>query len=166
MFPLHGKFYPLRFSINNQSIDILLHFQRDGNFSAAPCEFLIIITNAFCKKTVIQPRRLRLKSECNFISAKMIYGSNYLTRSDGRVVRASAPGALNLGLISSRVKPMTLKLVFTASWLTLSIKSLVCRTSRQVYLLCRWKRHLAKFLHLDMVVRWSATPKRVCIAHR
>ena len=35
--------------------------------------------------------------------------------SDGRVVRASASGAVDLSLIPSRVKPMTLKLVFTAS---------------------------------------------------
>ena len=36
---------------------------------------------------------------------------------DIRVVRASASGAVDSGLISSRVKPMTLKLVFTASLL-------------------------------------------------
>ena len=35
--------------------------------------------------------------------------------SGGRVVKAS--GAVDLGLIPSRVKPMTLKLVFTASLL-------------------------------------------------
>ena len=35
--------------------------------------------------------------------------------SDGRVVRASASGAVDLGLIPSRVKPTTLKLVFTAT---------------------------------------------------
>ena len=40
-----------------------------------------------------------------------------LDSSDGREVRASASGAVNLGLIPSRVKPMTLKLVFTASLL-------------------------------------------------
>ena len=34
--------------------------------------------------------------------------------SDGRVVRASASGAVDLGLIPNRVKPLTLKLVFTA----------------------------------------------------
>ena len=34
--------------------------------------------------------------------------------SDGRVVRASASGAVDLGLIPSWVKPMTLKLVITA----------------------------------------------------
>ena len=37
--------------------------------------------------------------------------------SDDRVVRASASGAVDLGLIPSRVKPITLKLVFTASLL-------------------------------------------------
>ena len=34
--------------------------------------------------------------------------------SDGQVIRASASGAVDLGLISSRVKPMTITLVFTA----------------------------------------------------
>ena len=37
--------------------------------------------------------------------------------SDGRVVRSSASVAVDSGLIPSRVKPMTLKLVFTASLL-------------------------------------------------
>ena len=37
--------------------------------------------------------------------------------SDGRVVRASALVAADLGLISSRVKPMILKFVFTTSLL-------------------------------------------------
>ena len=35
--------------------------------------------------------------------------------SDGRVARASASGAVDSGLIPSRVKPMPLNLVFTAS---------------------------------------------------
>ena len=35
--------------------------------------------------------------------------------SDGRVIRASALGAVDSGLIPSWVKPMTSKLVFTAS---------------------------------------------------
>ena len=38
--------------------------------------------------------------------------------SDDRVIRASASGAIDSGLILSRVKPLTLKLVFTASCLT------------------------------------------------
>ena len=37
--------------------------------------------------------------------------------SDGRVVRVSASEAVDSGLISSRVEPMTIKLVFTASLL-------------------------------------------------
>ena len=37
--------------------------------------------------------------------------------SDGREVRTSASESVDLGLIPSRVKPMTLKLVFTASLL-------------------------------------------------
>ena len=40
-----------------------------------------------------------------------------MTAQDGRVVRASALAAVDLGLIPSWVKPMTLKLVFTASLL-------------------------------------------------
>ena len=38
-----------------------------------------------------------------------------LASSDSRVVRASACGAVDSVLIPSRVKPMTSKLVFTAS---------------------------------------------------
>ena len=56
--------------------------------------------------------------------------------SNGRVVRATASGAVDSGLISSRVK-----------------------LSRQVYL-CRWERHLEGFPSLRLVGRWSATPKR------
>ena len=40
-----------------------------------------------------------------------------INSSYGPVVRASASGAVDLGLIPSRVKPMTLKLVFIASLL-------------------------------------------------
>ena len=38
-----------------------------------------------------------------------------LNSSDGRVVRASVSGAEDLSVIASRVKPVSLKLVFTAS---------------------------------------------------
>ena len=59
--------------------------------------------------------------------------------SDGRVATASASGAADLGLIPSRIKPVTLKLVFTAFVLDAQryCKGAVWRTSRQVYLLCR-----------------------------
>ena len=40
-----------------------------------------------------------------------------INSSDGGVVRTSASGAVDSGLLPSRVKPMTLKLVFTASLL-------------------------------------------------
>ena len=40
-----------------------------------------------------------------------------LNSSDGRVVKVSASGAVDSGLISSRAKPMTSKLVCTASLL-------------------------------------------------
>ena len=79
---------------------------------------------------------------------------------------AFVSSVVDSGLIPSRVKSMILKMVFTASCLTLSIKGTAGRTSRQVYLLCRWKRHLAGFPHLGVVDRWLATPKRARIAHR
>ena len=43
-------------------------------------------------------------------NSEVIYNS-----SDGRVVSTFATGAVDSGLIPSRVKPMTLKLVFTTS---------------------------------------------------
>ena len=76
---------------------------------------------------------------------------------DGRVVRASASRAVCLDLIPILVKPMALKLL---SCLTLSIKGTVWRTSRQVYLLCGWERHLTGFPHLDVIGKWPATPTR------
>ena len=55
---------------------------------------------------------------------------------------------------------MNFNLLFTASCLKLSIKRTEWSTSRQVYLLWRWERHLAEFPHLRVVGRWPATPKR------
>ena len=82
---------------------------------------------------------------------------NDLYRSDSQVVRASVSGAVDLGLILSGVKPMTLKLL---SWLTLIIKGTVWKTIRQVYLLCGWERRSAAFPHFSVVDRWLVTPKR------
>ena len=53
-----------------------------------------------------------------------------------------------LGLIPSRVKPMPLKLIFTAFLLDIGT---VRRTSRQVYLLCRWEKHITEFFHLGVI---------------
>ena len=66
--------------------------------------------------------------------------------SDGRVVRISASGAADSGLISSRVKSMTLKLIFITSLIEVQHKrvSVRRRTSRQVYQLCHWERHLTE----------------------
>ena len=81
--------------------------------------------------------------------------------SDDPAVGASASGAVDASLIPSRVKPMALKLVFTASLLILTlIKGIVWRTSRQVYLLRRWERHLSWFSYLGVVGRRPTTPKR------
>ena len=77
------------------------------------------------------------------------------------MVRASASRAVNLSLIPSRVKPMIKNWCTQLLCLTLSIKRTLWRTSRQVYLLCRWERHLAGFFHLGVVDRWLTTPKRV-----
>ena len=83
-----------------------------------------------------------------------------------RVVRGSTLRAVDLGLIPSRVKATTLRLVFTAlPCLTLSIKGTVWRTSLHVYLLCCWERHLSGFPHPGVVDRWLATPKRACVVH-
>ena len=68
--------------------------------------------------------------------------------SDGRVVRAPVSGAVDSGLIPSRVKPMTVK-YSRLPCLTLSIKGTVWRTSRASNFLCHWERHLAGFLILD-----------------
>ena len=55
--------------------------------------------------------------------------------SDGRVVRISASRAADSDLISSRVKSMTLKLIFITSLIEVQHKrvSVRRRTSRQVY---------------------------------
>ena len=96
---------------------------------------------------------------------KVIIKGKAINSSDGRVVKASASGAVDLGLIPCRVKPMTLKLIFTASLLDAPHYGTVWRTSRQVYLLCRRERHLAGFPHLGVVNQWPATPKRARVAH-
>ena len=79
---------------------------------------------------------------------------------DGRVVRTSVSGAVDSGLILSRIKPMTLKLAFTACLLDAPMKGTVWRTSRQVYLLCRWERHRAGFPHFGVVDRTRTIDRR------
>ena len=70
--------------------------------------------------------------------------------SDGRVERVSASVAVDLGLISSRVTPMTLKLVFKTSLLDVQHKMDSVEKKPASYLLCHWKRYLAGFPHLGV----------------
>ena len=49
------------------------------------------------------------------VKLSWVYTSILFNSSDGRVVRTSTSGAVDLGLIPNLVKPMTSKLVFTAS---------------------------------------------------
>ena len=63
--------------------------------------------------------RLQVRSFCDSpVSGYNSYGqTSFLYCSDGRVIKVSASGAVDLGLMPSRVKPITIKLVFTASLL-------------------------------------------------
>ena len=71
------------------------------------------------------------------------------------MIRASASGAVDLGLIPSRVKPLTLKLVVTASLLDAQHSRDSMENKPASYLLCRWERYryLAGFSHLRVVDR-------------
>ena len=60
---------------------------------------------------------MQLRLDVAFKMGGAFRGDDQFDSSDGRVVRAFASGDVDSGLISSRIKPMTLKLVFTASLL-------------------------------------------------
>ena len=83
---------------------------------------------ACCLGTLLTPKLVNVKKHLDATdsTAKAIAKGNAVSinismriqnNSDGRVIRASASGAVNLGLIPSPVKSMTIKLVFTASLL-------------------------------------------------
>ena len=73
----------------------------------------------------------------------------------------STRGAVTSGLIPSRVKPITLKLVFRASLLDAQhYKGAVLKPSLQVYLLCRWERHIAEFSQRRATDRLPVTSKQ------
>ena len=68
------------------------------------------------------------------------------TCSDGRVVKASASGAVDSGLIASRVKLMTLKLVFTAALLDAQhLRDCVENKPASLLVVPLGKAHLAGF---------------------
>ena len=81
--------------------------------------------------------------------------------SDGRVVKVSPSEAVDSALVPSRVKPVTLKLVFTASLLYVQhYKGAVWITSLLVVLL---EKALGGIPHFGVVNREPASPtKRTC----
>ena len=81
-------------------------------------------------------------------------------RSDGRVVRASASESVDLGFDFESGQTNDLKIDVHSFPAWRSTFKGQCGESRQVHLLCRWERHLARFPHLGVVDRWPATPKR------
>ena len=85
---------------------------------------------------------LRPQQQCNIC----------ITSSDGNVYS---------GLIPSRVKLNTLKLLLTAS--LLDAQRQWWRTSRQFFLLFLWERQFVGFPHLGVVDRWLATSKQLVI---
>ena len=88
---------------------------------------------------------------------KKSYAGSVIT-SAGRVVRASASGAVDSGLILSQVKPITLKLVFTASLLDAQHQRDGVENKPASLLVVPLERHLAGFPHVDVVEldRWLA----------
>ena len=68
--------------------------------------------HATCEIILCGPWALTEKLTLLYIDIEWTFNS-----SDGRVIIASALGAVDSGLIPSRVKPMTLQLVFTVSLL-------------------------------------------------
>ena len=68
-------------------------------------------------------------------------------------------------MISGRVKPMTLKLVFTASLLDAQQQWDSVENKPASLLVVPLGKTLSGFPYLDVVDRWPATPKRARIAH-
>ena len=83
------------------------------------------------------------------------------------MVRASASEAVDLNLIPSRVKPMTLKLVFTASLLDVQALKGQCEEQAGKFTCCAAPsgKVLSGIPTFGVVDRWPATPKRARIAH-
>ena len=82
--------------------------------------------------------------------------------SDGLAVRASASWSYRVDsvLISSRVKPMILTLVFTATLLDVHYKSDSVENRSVSLLVVPLGKALRGIPHLRVVDRWPATPKR------
>ena len=80
--------------------------------------------------------------------------------------KVSASGSVDLSLIPSRVKPMTLKLVFTASLLDVQhLRGCVEKAGK--FTCCAVGKGTSRNSpHLSVVDRWPTTPKRARTALR
>ena len=110
-----------------------------------------------------QGRTLRLlqKGSVTFrqLTGTPVMNTNNIT--DGRVTRAPASGAVEVGLIPSRVKPITLKLVFTASLLQRSALKGQCGEQAGKFTSCDvGKGTLRDYRMFGATDRWQATSKR------
>ena len=76
------------------------------------------------------------------------------------MVRAIAFGAVKLGLISNRVKPIALKLLFTASLLDAQHQRDNVGNKPASLLVVPLGKARKGFPHLGAVDRWPPTPKR------
>ena len=72
---------------------------------------------------------------------------------------------MDLGSIPSRVKPTTLKLVFTASLLDVQHYRHLAEYKPASLLVVPLVKALSGIPHLKVADRWLATPKRACIVH-
>ena len=79
--------------------------------------------------------------------------------------RASATESVDLGFDSESGQTNELKTGIHSFPATRSAFKGQWGESPQVYLLCRWEKHLTEFPHLSVVDRWPATLKRARIAH-
>ena len=85
---------------------------------------------------------------------------SFRSHHDGRVVKAPAFGAVGSGLIPTLVKPMTLKLVFTASLLDAQHSRDSEENEPESLLVVSLGKAFSGIPHLGVVDRWPATPKR------
>ena len=81
------------------------------------------------------------------------------------MVRASASGAVDFGLIPSQVKPMTVKLLFTASLLDAWHKRDNVENKPASLLVVPLGKALSGITPSYMIDRWLSTQASSCITH-
>ena len=119
--PLYKKYGVLKLAdlFNYEMTKIMYQFSKQTLPSHLNCLFDPLSTvPERCIRSKTKPNHYIPNFSISRCQNSFTYRNSFeLNSSDGRVVRASASGAVDSGLIPSRVKPMTLKLVFTASLL-------------------------------------------------